>query len=109
MLKGFIREELWNLFQGQGTGLEVAVLEGGIETTIKIKITGGEVVAEAGTDMSVTRIVERIETIVDGAGVAVPVLIILEVEAEAVMMMNGGAAVDQLIVHPLLGAAQVLE
>lgn len=109
MPRGFIKEGLSNLFQGQGTDHGAVVPEEGTEMTIKIKTIRREVVAGVWTGMSVTRIVEGTETIVVGAGVAVPVLITLEDGVEDVMMMSGGVAVDQLIVHPLLDVVQALK
>lgn len=98
-LRGFIREGLLKRLQNQGTGPEVAALGEEIGTL------GREVGAEAGTGtgLTVTGTVQRTKIIVDGAGVAVPVLITPEDVVEAVMMMSGEVAADLGIVSPLGG------
>ena len=55
---------------------------------------GRKVGAEAGRGLTVPGTVQRAEIIVDGAGVAVPVLITQEDMVEAVMMMSGQVAAD---------------
>lgn len=105
-LRGFIREGLLKRLQNQGTGPEVAALGEGTEMTLEIGTLGREVGAEAGTGtgLTVTGTVQRTKIIVDGAGVAVPVLITPEDVVEAVMMMSGEVAADLGIVSPLGGA-----
>lgn len=104
-LRGFIREGLLKRLQNQGTGPEVAALGEGTEMTLEIGTLGREVGAEAGTGtgLTVTGTVQRTKIIVDGAGVAVPVLITPEDVVEAVMMMSGEVAADLGIVSPLGG------
>lgn len=105
-LRGFIREGLLKRLQNQGTGPEVAALGEGTEMTLEIGTLGREVGAEAGTGtgLTVTGTAQRTKIIVDGAGVAVPVLITPEDVVEAVMMMSGEVAADLGIVSPLGGA-----
>lgn len=105
-LRGFIREGLLKRLQNQGTGPEVAALGEGTEMTLEIGTLGREVGAEAGTGtgLTVTGTVQRTKIIVDGAGVAVPVLITPEDVVEAVMMMSGEVAADLGTVSPLGGA-----
>jgi len=105
-LRGFIREGLLKRLQNQGTGPEVAALGEGTEMTLEIGTLGREVGAEAGTGtgLTVTGTVQRTKIIVDGAGVAVPVLITPEDVVEAVMMMSGEVAAGLGIVSPLGGA-----
>uniref|UniRef100_A0A6N2KE95 Uncharacterized protein n=1 Tax=Salix viminalis TaxID=40686 RepID=A0A6N2KE95_SALVM len=111
-LRGFTREGLLKRLQNQGTGPEVAALGKGTEMTLETGTPGRKVGAEAGRGLTVTGTVQRTEIIVDGAGVAVPVLITQEDVVEAVMMMSDQVAADPGIVSPLgppLGEAWNLE
>ncbi|KAJ6348381.1 hypothetical protein OIU76_004785 [Salix suchowensis] len=69
--------------------------------TLETGTPGRKVGAEAGRGLTVTGTVQRTEIIVDGAGVAVPVLITQEDVVEAVMMMSDQVAADPGIVSPL--------
>lgn len=73
-----------------------------------IGITGGEVAAEVGVDMTVTGTAEGIEIIVIEAEAAAEVLIITKTVGEADMMMRGAVEVGHMGVPLLLVVALVL-
>ncbi|CAL5414917.1 unnamed protein product [Camellia sinensis] len=75
----------------------------GIGMSTGIGITGGEVAAEVGVDMTVNGTAEGIEIIVIEAEAAVEVLIITKTVAEADMMMRGAVEVGHMEGHHHLG------
>lgn len=106
--KGRYRSQL----RRQRASLEVVALVLGIGMNIGMntgtRITEGEVVVEAGSDLLVTGTVGGKKIIVAGAGALVQVLIITKIVGEADMKMRGGVEAGPMIVPPLLGVVQIL-
>jgi len=102
--KGRYRSQL----RRQKPGLEVVALVLGIGMNIGTRITEGEVVVEAGSDLLATGTVGGKKIIVAGAGALVQVLIITKIVGEADMTMSGGVEAGPMIVPPLLGAVRIL-
>jgi len=75
---------------------------------IGTRITEGEVVVEAGSDLLATGTVGGKKIIVAGAGALVQVLIITKIVGEADMTMSGRVEAGPMIVPPLLGAVRIL-
>lgn len=69
----------------------------GIGMNIGTRITEGEVVVEAGSDLLGTGTVGGKKIIVAGAGALVQVLIITKIVGEADMKMNDGAGAGPMI------------
>jgi len=102
--KGRYRSQL----RRQKPGLEVVALVLGIGMNIGTRITEGEVVVEAGSDLLATGTVGGKKIIVAGAGALVQVLIITKIVGEADMTMSGRVEAGPMIVPPLLGAVRIL-